>query len=102
MNVEPGFLMLLCKIYGSFGTLGNPEPLRSDRLSNATGKPQTVLLRWRGLRGDGSKSGDGQTLGTEEEGETALGLDGEKVFEAVTQRTERSRLMVDPMLVVYR
>ncbi len=40
-----------------------------------------------------------------EEGETALGLDGEKVFspgEAVTQRTERSRLMVDPMLVVYR
>jgi hypothetical protein len=39
-----------------------------------------------------------------EEGETALGLDGEKVFspgEAVTQRTERSRLMLDPMLVVY-
>src|SRR5260221_4362180 len=27
-------------------------------------KPQTVLLRWRGLRGGGSKSGDGQTLGT--------------------------------------
>jgi hypothetical protein len=27
-------------------------------------KPQTALFRWRGLRGDGSKSGDGQTLGT--------------------------------------
>jgi hypothetical protein len=25
-------------------------------------KPQTVLLRWRGLRGGGSTSGDGQTL----------------------------------------
>ena len=55
-------------------------------------KPQTVLLRWRGLRGGGSSSGDGQTLGPgvvlgepgfdlgEEVGETALGLDGEKVF----------------------
>src|SRR4029077_15211112 len=26
-------------------------------------KPQTVLLRWRGLRAGGSKSGDSQTLG---------------------------------------
>ena len=47
-------------------------------------------LRWRGLRGGGSKSGDGQTLGTgvvlgepgcaqeKEVGETAFGLEGEK------------------------
>src|ERR1700730_13325736 len=27
-------------------------------------EPQTVLLRWRGLRGGGSISGDGQTLGS--------------------------------------
>src|ERR1700730_15976383 len=27
-------------------------------------KPQTVLLRWRGFRGGGSISGDGQTLGS--------------------------------------
>jgi len=26
--------------------------------------PQTVLLRWRGLRGGGTTPGDGQTLGT--------------------------------------
>jgi hypothetical protein len=55
MNVEPWFLMLLCKIYGSFGTLGNPEPLRSDRLSNATRKPQTVLYSCAGEASAGTE-----------------------------------------------
>jgi len=53
--------------------------------------PQTVLLRWRGLRGGGSNSGDSQTLGTgvvlgesrglgERGTRDRFGLDGEKVF----------------------
>jgi hypothetical protein len=80
-------------------------------------KPQTVLLRWRGLRGGGGKSGDSQTLGTgvvlgepgcaqeKEERETALGLDREKVFspeKVIKQKTRRSRLPFDDFCLALR
>jgi hypothetical protein len=41
---------------------GTPEAWRES--GRRLFKPQTALLRWRGLRRGGSKSGDSQTLGT--------------------------------------
>jgi hypothetical protein len=59
---QKGFLPLH-QLDGTPQTLeGTPEAWRES--GRQLFKPQTVLLRWRGLRGGGSKSGDSQTLGT--------------------------------------